>query len=121
MSASQGREQPVRLGEGVGQPVGTDDHGGAVGARLDPEHEVAVVEGGVADEPATGPELSHAVRRLLRADDAHLNLVHAHAGCSVAASMNCTRSNRRSAFASSSAKRWARWRITRASYGAACA
>jgi hypothetical protein len=60
-------QEPVDLGKGVGQAACAHHHRAAVRARLDPKHQVPVLEDGVCDLAATGPELRHAVLRLLRA------------------------------------------------------
>jgi glucose-6-phosphate-specific signal transduction histidine kinase len=62
-------------GGGLGL-LGMRDYRSAVIAWLDPEHQVAVVEG---VKPISRPadQNSHAVRRFLRADDAHVGRSHA--------------------------------------------
>ena len=75
LSSSVESEEPVDLCEGVGQAAHAEHHRGAVIAGFDPQHQIAVVEVRVRNEPATRPELRDAVRRLLRTDGLDLYLM----------------------------------------------
>ena len=65
-----------RLGEHGHEAVAADLDGGAVAAGLDPQHQVAVGQVGVADHAPAGPELGSAVCGLFGADDGDVDLMH---------------------------------------------
>ena len=69
-------EQVAGLDERVGQAARAYDDRRVVASRLDVEHQVAVLEDGVADWLAGGRQLGNAVVGRLSARDAHLDLMH---------------------------------------------
>src|SRR5947209_18907661 len=71
-------EQALGATERLRKAARADDDRGSVMPRLDAQHQVAVVEDGVADQAVFGPQLSDAVIGRLGADDAHGDLMH---GC----------------------------------------
>src|SRR5918995_1643752 len=66
-------EEAVGLREGLGQGMSSEHH--AVGAGLDPQGEIGFLQQREPDHPVARPELGHAERCLLRADDAYVDVV----------------------------------------------
>ena len=69
-------EQVAGLVERLGEAARADDNRCVVPSRFDVEHQVAVLEDGVADQLAGDRQLGNAEVSRLSARDAHLNLMH---------------------------------------------
>ncbi len=68
-------EQVAGVNERLGEAARADDNRRVVTSPLNVEHQVAVLEDGVAEYLAADRQLGNAVVGRLRARDAHLNLM----------------------------------------------